>query len=115
MVRVVVGMKPDPVTVTVTEPAFMTADEGLSEVIAGAGLVTVTVSLEDPDPLNIEPFMTVITSWAPETARDAGICACNCVALKYVEFTAEPFTSTCDVLMNPEPVMVTENGVAWLA
>lgn len=62
MLRVVVGTKPVPVTVTVTALPLSAADEGLSEVIAGAGLLTVIVLLEDPGPLDTEPFVTVITS-----------------------------------------------------
>ena len=49
--------------------------------IAGVGFVTVMVLPEDGGPLDTEPFVTVITSWPPEVASDAGICACSCVAL----------------------------------
>lgn len=49
---------------------------------------------------------------------DAGTCTCSSVALTYVVLTLEPLICTCDVLMNPEPVIVTEVGwdrSAWIA
>jgi hypothetical protein len=79
--NVVVGTKPVPVTLTVTGPALRAAEEGFSEVIAGGGLVTVIVLVEDSGPLDTEPFITVITSCPPEEANAAEIWACSCVAL----------------------------------
>lgn len=61
-VRVVVGTNPVPVTVTVNGLAFTAADEGLSEVIAGAGFATVIVLPEGEGPLDTAPFDTVTTN-----------------------------------------------------
>lgn len=61
IVRVVVGKNPVPVTVTVMGVA-RAPDEGLSDVIAGVGLLTVTVLAADAGPLDTDPFVTVKTS-----------------------------------------------------
>ena len=70
-----VGTNPVPVMVIFSAPAPIKAVAGATDVIAGTGLITVTVESAALELLETEPFATVTTSVAPGRITEAGMVA----------------------------------------
>ena len=92
---------PLPFTVNVKAGPPATTGSGLSELIAGGGLM-VNVA-----PLEVKPLETTVTVGVPcDAIRLADTEAVNCVALTYVVGSAVPFQSTTAPEANPLPFTV---------
>jgi hypothetical protein len=97
--------KPVPLTVSGKAAPPATMPVGLSEVIVGAGLLTVKLAAVEVPPPGAG-FVTVTGTIPAVAMSPAGMDAVSCVALTNVVVAATPLKLTAAPLTKPEPVTV---------